>query len=50
MAHRLATAARAERILVLDAGRVVEQGSHTALLAPGGHYARPWSADEPTVP
>lgn len=40
IAHRLATIERADRIVVMDAGRVVEQGSHTELLAAGGLYAR----------
>ncbi|SDZ37616.1 ATP-binding cassette, subfamily B [Saccharopolyspora shandongensis] len=44
VAHRLATAARADRIVVIDGGRIVEQGSHTGLLAEDGHYARLWRA------
>jgi subfamily B ATP-binding cassette protein MsbA len=40
IAHRLATVRRADRIVVLDGGRIVEQGSHDALLTRGGHYAR----------
>jgi ATP-binding cassette subfamily B protein len=40
IAHRLATVANADRILVLDGGMVVEQGRHEELLAAGGHYAR----------
>jgi ATP-binding cassette, subfamily B, bacterial len=47
IAHRLATAAKADRILVLDGGRVVEQGRHLELLAAGGHYARLWTAGSP---
>ncbi|MDQ4103633.1 MAG: ATP-binding cassette domain-containing protein, partial [Actinomycetota bacterium] len=47
IAHRLATAARADRIVVLDGGRVVEQGRHLELLATGGHYARLWAAGSP---
>lgn len=47
IAHRLATAAAADRIVVLDAGRIVEQGSHAELIATGRHYARLWAAGSP---
>ena len=40
VAHRLSTIERADRIIALEAGRVVEQGSHAELLAHGGLYAR----------
>ncbi len=39
IAHRLATVRAADRILVMDAGRIVESGSHDALMAKGGAYA-----------
>jgi ATP-binding cassette subfamily B protein len=42
LAHRLGFARRADRIVVVDAGRVVEQGTHDALLAAGGIYASLW--------
>ena len=42
IAHRLSTIARMDRLVVLDQGRIVEQGSHAALLAHGGHYATLW--------
>ena len=40
IAHRLSTAARADRVLVLDHGRLVEDGTHTELVQRGGVYAR----------
>jgi ATP-binding cassette subfamily B protein len=44
VAHRLATAARADRIVVLADGRIVEQGSHAELLTTNGRYAAFWRA------
>jgi ATP-binding cassette subfamily B multidrug efflux pump len=42
IAHRLSTIARMDRLVVLDRGRVVEQGTHEQLLRSGGHYAALW--------
>jgi ATP-binding cassette, subfamily B, bacterial len=39
IAHRLSTAEAADRVIVVDAGRIVEQGSHDELLVAGGTYA-----------
>jgi len=43
IAHRLSTIAAMDRLIVLDKGRIVEQGDHRSLLAHGGLYARLWA-------
>ena len=50
IAHRLSTVMDADEILVLDQGRVVERGSHPALLAANGHYARMWRLQQQEAP
>ena len=42
IAHRLSTIARMDRLVVLDAGKIVEEGTHVELLRRGGHYERLW--------
>ncbi|HKW37904.1 MAG TPA: ABC transporter ATP-binding protein [Burkholderiales bacterium] len=42
IAHRLSTIARMDRLIVLEAGKIVEEGSHAELLERGGHYAKLW--------
>jgi ATP-binding cassette subfamily B protein len=46
IAHRLSTVADADEIIVLDAGRIVERGSHGALLARQGAYAQMWALQQ----
>lgn len=43
IAHRLSTIAAMDRLIVLDGGRIVEEGSHQELLALGGLYANLWA-------
>jgi ATP-binding cassette subfamily B protein IrtA len=49
IAHRLHTVTGADRILVMDDGRIVEDGTHADLVAAGGRYARLWDAAAPDV-
>ena len=46
IAHRLSTIMNADQILVMDAGRIVERGSHPQLLQAGGLYAQMWELQQ----
>ena len=43
IAHRLSTIQKMDRIIVLDNGKIIEQGSHKMLLAKKGQYAKLWT-------
>ena len=46
IAHRLSTIVHADQILVMDHGRIVEKGTHQALLAANGRYTEMWQMQE----
>lgn len=46
IAHRLSTVVNAHEILVMEAGQIIERGTHTALLAQGGRYAQMWALQQ----
>ncbi len=50
IAHRLSTVLNADKIYVIDGGRIVESGAHTELLAKGGVYARQFALQFPPAP
>jgi ATP-binding cassette, subfamily B, bacterial len=50
VSHQLALAARADRVIVLQGGRVVEQGRHSELLDQDGHYAALWALQQSSGP
>jgi ABC-type transport system involved in Fe-S cluster assembly fused permease/ATPase subunit len=46
IAHRLSTVVDAHEILVMEAGRIIERGTHQDLLASGGRYAEMWALQQ----
>ncbi|MGB0844637.1 MAG: ATP-binding cassette domain-containing protein, partial [Alphaproteobacteria bacterium] len=43
IAHRLSTIAKMDRLVIMDKGKIIEEGTHAELLKSGGHYAGLWS-------
>lgn len=50
IAHRLSTVRRADKIVVMEQGRIIESGSHEALIEQGGHYADLWAHQSDLIP
>lgn len=50
IAHRLSTVRRADNIIVLESGQIIESGSHEELIARNGHYAELWSHQSDQIP
>jgi ABC-type multidrug transport system fused ATPase/permease subunit len=50
IAHRLSTVRRADKIVVMEQGRIIESGNHAALIGQGGHYADLWAHQSDLIP